>query len=251
MRLVSLSRFGLSRIGLHAGLCAASAVIQRKMYRLDTGRSWAASRYLNDKDHTPSGSAVLGRCSRRRWPGRWSSDCAYHVRRRTTAGCSCPSILSEINHKPMPARSPAGHHFTERVQRKSPRAELGRTARISLGIQGVDFCVPADFAPRNFPAWKIRRLKIIRRASVLRDQRREARPATSRGHRSATLICARGADPSSRAGLQVWHRVQVPPGQCRAPRRWLQAFAPEAPVVSRYAVVGWVGPQPIEPPRAG
>jgi hypothetical protein len=44
MRLVSLSRFGLSRIGLRAGLCAASAVIQRKMYRLDTGRSWAASR---------------------------------------------------------------------------------------------------------------------------------------------------------------------------------------------------------------
>ena len=109
------------------------------------------------------GSAWL---SRRRRPGRWSSDCAYHVRRRTTAECSCPSILSEINHKPMPARSPAGHHLTERAQRKSPRAELGRTARISLGIQGVDFCVPADFAPRNFPAWKIRRLKIIRRAPL-------------------------------------------------------------------------------------
>jgi hypothetical protein len=46
--------------------------------------------YLFDKDHTPRGSAVLGRCSRRRRPGRWSSDCAYHVRRRTTAKCSCP-----------------------------------------------------------------------------------------------------------------------------------------------------------------
>jgi hypothetical protein len=41
MGLVSLSRFGLSRIGLRAGLCAASAVIQRKSYALDAvpGRS--------------------------------------------------------------------------------------------------------------------------------------------------------------------------------------------------------------------
>ena len=38
MFLVSLSRFGLSRIGLRAGLCAASAVIQRKRYSLDTCR---------------------------------------------------------------------------------------------------------------------------------------------------------------------------------------------------------------------
>jgi hypothetical protein len=30
MRLVSLTRFGLSRIGLRAGLCGASAVIQRR-----------------------------------------------------------------------------------------------------------------------------------------------------------------------------------------------------------------------------
>ena len=41
MCLVSLSRFGLSPIGLRAGLCAASAVIQRKSYALDAvpGRS--------------------------------------------------------------------------------------------------------------------------------------------------------------------------------------------------------------------
>src|ERR1700730_3550244 len=72
---------------------------------------------LIDKDHTPSGSAVLGRCSRRRRPALWSSECAYPVRKRTTAEGSCPSILSEINESPRGPNwgGPPGHHLVSRA----------------------------------------------------------------------------------------------------------------------------------------
>jgi hypothetical protein len=117
MRLVSLSRFGLSRIGLRAGLCAASAVIQRKMYRLDTGRSWAASRcvLLNRQRSHPQ---RLG-CA---WP-LLSPEAARALvkrmrlpRQKANDGKVLVSVdLSEIHHRPMPARSPVGRLASEAV----------------------------------------------------------------------------------------------------------------------------------------
>jgi hypothetical protein len=110
--LVSLSRFGLSRIGLRAGLCGASAVIQRKMYRLDTGRSWAASRcvLLNRQRSHPQ---RLG-CA---WPLLSPEAARALVKRmrftpsKVNDGKILVSVdLSEINYKPLPTRSPAGHH---------------------------------------------------------------------------------------------------------------------------------------------
>jgi hypothetical protein len=83
------------------------------------------------------------------------------------------------------------------THRKSPRAELGRTARISLGIQGVDFCVPADFAPPNFPAWKIRRLK-IREESLGGLVQKPHEIAAITAHRRATPPAVAGSRPAIR-----------------------------------------------------
>jgi hypothetical protein len=156
MRLVSLSRFGLSRIGLRAGLCGASAVIQRKMYRLDTGRSWAASRcvLLNRQRSHPQ---RLG-CA---WP-LLSPEAARALvkrmrlpRRRPTMAKSSYPDLTEINYKP-------AHPVTGRSGALNAR---GSVPTGSLAGDGRYACSPGS----GGPGW--RRISGLASGAVLTSAR--------------------------------------------------------------------------------